>query len=206
MRDALRFLWRTFVAGVLFIGPLLVLLVILHQAIRLIAKILNPVASHIPIRPHFGLDTPELAAAIVLLVLGFGLGLLAQTAIARRVRGTVEQLILRRMPGYTLFKAVAEGVAGEQSSKLKVALAHIDDAWLMSFIVEEHSNGLLTVFVPSAPTPTAGSIYYLTEQQVKRIAVPVSAAVKCIMQLGVGSKELLEGKMTTDVARKSPPP
>jgi uncharacterized membrane protein len=76
----------------------------------------------------------------------------------------------------------------------------------MAFIVEEHPSGLLTVFVPSAPTPNAGSIYYLTEQQVKRIDVPVAAAVKCIMQLGVGSRELLEGKMTTTVDEKSPPP
>jgi uncharacterized membrane protein len=62
--------------------------------------------------------------------------------------------------------------------------------------MEQHADGLLTVFVPSAPTPTAGSIYYHTEQQVKRLDVPVSTAIKCITQLGVGSREMLEGKFT----------
>src|SRR5262245_27875916 len=123
MRQAMHFIWRTIVAGILFVGPLLILLVIAHPAIKLIARILNPVASHIPIRPHFGFDTPELAAVILLVVLGFVLGLIAQTAIARRIRGSVEQLILRKMPGYTLFKAVAEGVAGERTSNHNVALA-----------------------------------------------------------------------------------
>jgi uncharacterized membrane protein len=206
MRAALRFIWRTVVAGVLFLAPVLILLLVVYHAVRLVAKILTPVADHIPIQPGFGLDKPQIIAAILLLALGFLAGLLAQMRFASRLTNAIEQVILSKMPGYTLFKAVAQGAAGEKTSNLKVALAHIDDAWLMSFIVEEHSSGLRTVFVPSAPTPTAGSIYLLTEQQIKRLNVPVSAAVKCIMRLGVGSRELLEGAETTNVDEKSPPP
>jgi uncharacterized membrane protein len=131
----------------------------------------------------------------LLLIIGFFAGLLAQTAFASRISQTMEQLILRKMPGYTLFKSVAEGAAGAgDRSQLKVALANIDDAWLISFIVEEHPDGLMTVFIPSAPTPTAGSIYFLTEKQVRRLDASVSSAITCIMQLGVGSRKLIEGK------------
>jgi uncharacterized membrane protein len=137
------------------------------------------------------------AAAILLLLVGFLVGLLARARPVLRVRQAIEQLILRKVPGYTLFKTIAEGAAGGRGD-MKVALANIDDAWLMSFIIEEHADGMLTVFVPSAPTPMAGTIYFLTEQQVKRLDVPVAAAVKCIMQLGVGSRELLEGKILSD--------
>jgi uncharacterized membrane protein len=48
---------------------------------------------------------------------------------------------------------------------------------------------MTTVFVPSAPTPAAGSIYDLTEDRLKLLDVPVSAALGCIMRLGVGSHE-----------------
>lgn len=192
MKKTLRFIWRTIIAGALFIVPLVLLLLILNQGLKLVARILNPVAAQIPFEPVFGFSAPEILAVLVLLSIGFLVGLLAQTAIGSWVRSTAERLVLSKIPGFTLLKSVAEGAAGEHSD-LKVALANIDDAWLMSFIVEEHKSGLLTVFVPSAPTPTAGSIYYLTEKQVKRLDVPVSAAIKCIMQLGVGSRELLEG-------------
>jgi uncharacterized membrane protein len=195
MKQTMRFIWRTIIAGVLFLAPLLLLLVLAQHAIQLIAKILHPVAAHLPFKAVLGIGVAEILAVLVLVIVGFAAGLLAQTKAAMRVRRTVEQLILSKIPGYTLFKTIAEGAAGENTD-MKVALANIDDAWLMSFIVEEHASGLLTVFVPSAPTPTAGSIYYLTEQQVKRVDVPVSAAVKCIMQLGVGSRALLEGKVT----------
>lgn len=193
MKQSMRFILRTIIAGVLFLGPVLVLIVVIGHAIKAIGRVLGPVASSLPIKPMFGLAVPEIAAAILLIILGFMAGLMAQTAIARQIRKTVEQLILSKVPGYTLFKAVAEGTLGETASTLKVALANIDDAWLMAFIVEQHVDGMLTVFVPSAPTPTAGSIYFLKEEQVKRIDVPVSAAIKCIMQLGVGSRALLEG-------------
>jgi uncharacterized membrane protein len=78
---------------------------------------------------------------------------------------------------------------------LATALARIEDAWLLAFIMERHDDGLLTVFVPSAPTPAVGTIYYLTEERVRRIDVPVQAAAKLIMRLGVGSAELLRGKI-----------
>jgi uncharacterized membrane protein len=52
---------------------------------------------------------------------------------------------------------------------------------------------MTTVFVPSAPTP-AGSIYDLTEDGVKPLDVPVSAALRCIMRLGVGSHEPFDSR------------
>ena len=59
MNDKLRFFWRTLIAGVLFVGPLLLLLILLREGIGLIARILNPVAAQIPIRPMFGMAAPE---------------------------------------------------------------------------------------------------------------------------------------------------
>jgi len=58
-----------------------------------------------------------------------------------------------------------------------------------------HADGLLTVFVPSAPTPVAGTIYYLPEDRVRRLDVPVQTAAKLIMRLGVGFAEALRGQI-----------
>jgi uncharacterized membrane protein len=62
---------------------------------------------------------------------------------------------------------------------------------MLAFIIEEHGSGLLTVFVPSSPTPAAGTVYYLTESQVLRLDVTPASAVRCVMQFGMGSKKLL---------------
>jgi uncharacterized membrane protein len=195
MKTIIHFIWKTTIIGVLFIAPLLLALVLVREAIHVIAKVLGPIADHLPISPAFGLAKPEMAAAILLVVVVFVAGLISQTSIGANLQNTMEQLILRKMPGYTLFKSIVEGTAGVGGGELRVVLANLDDAWLIGFIIEQHADGLLTVFVPSAPTPTAGSIYFLTERQVKRLDVSVSAAVKCIRQLGVGSRELLRGRI-----------
>jgi uncharacterized membrane protein len=72
-----------------------------------------------------------------------------------------------------------------------VALARFDDNTVLGFIVEPPSNGVVTVFVPSAPTPAAGAVFYFPENRVQKIDVSVADASKVIMPLGVGSAALL---------------
>jgi uncharacterized membrane protein len=195
MNQFFQFAWRTILRGVLFLATLLIAVLLVREAIRLVGKLLAPIAQRLPFSSVLGIAVADLVAALTLLIVALLFGMLSQTKLASRVNQLLEHLILRKVPGYTLLKSVAHGAIGTgDQSDAKVALANIDDAWLISFIIEEHPSGMLTVFVPSAPTPTAGSIYFLTEQQVKRLDVPVSAAMKCIMQLGVGSRALIEGK------------
>lgn len=192
MTNALRFVYRTIVGGVVFLLPLLLLLVLVRQAVKVLGAILSPVASHLPIQPSFGMDRPEIAAALLLLLLGFLAGLIAQAGIASRASEAMERMIVSKMPGFRLFKSIAQGAAGIDRGEVKVVMADIDGAWIMGFILEQHASGLLTVYIPSAPTPTSGSIYFLNEHQVRRVNVPPGAAAKCIMQLGAGAPQLLE--------------
>jgi uncharacterized membrane protein len=71
-----------------------------------------------------------------------------------------------RTPGFTFVKNIVQEAAGlESGSELSVALAQMEDTWILSFVAERHASDLFTVFVPSAPIPAAGSIYYLTEDR-----------------------------------------
>jgi uncharacterized membrane protein len=81
---------------------------------------------------------------------------------------------------------------GEQASdQVRVALAWIEESWVLAFVMERHDSALNTVFVPSAPTPAAGSIYYLPDDRIKLLDVPVQSAMACITRLGIGSREML---------------
>lgn len=192
MKPVLEFIKTTFVGGILFLIPLVLVLVLLQKAIEILEKLLAPIAHHLPGFTMVGISFPQLVAVLILLVIGFFAGLIAKMGIGARLVDRIESVVLRKVPGFTLLKSMAHGKLGGSSDRpVRVALANIDDAWLIAFIMEEEADGLLTVFVPSAPTPTAGSLYFLTEQQVKRLDVPMQTAIKCIMQLGVGARELL---------------
>jgi uncharacterized membrane protein len=193
MNRGFGFFKRTLISGLLFLLPIVILLVVAKKAIEILAHMLRPVARVVPADRVVGLAIADMLAIVLLLSIGFAAGLIAQTAVGTYLNVRLERALLRKMPGYTLLKGMAHSAGGVEHHRDDpvVALARIDEAWLLAFIVEEHGNGLLTVFIPSAPTPTAGSVYYLTESQVHRLDVPFGAAVTAVMQLGVGSKEML---------------
>ena len=190
----LELIKTTLVGGILFLVPLILLVILLRQLLQFTDKLLHPIAQLLPAKTIIGVAIPDLLAAVVLIVVAFLAGLLAKTRFGARLGANVEELILKRLPGFKLLKSMTQGITSSTSgSEVTVALANIDETWQLSFVVERHPNGLLTVFVPSAPTPAAGSIFFLKETQVRHLDVSVSAAVKCIMQLGAGSGELLKG-------------
>lgn len=176
----------------MFVLPVLVVLVVARHAVKLLADALQPVAELLPAQQLAGIVAADLLALAAIVLLCFAAGLFVGTGIGRRMNDRLERIVLRKVPGYTLLKGAAHGLAGlETKSELAVALARIEDAWVLAFIVERHDDGLSTVFVPSAPTPAAGSIYYLTDDRLKPLDVPVAEALACVMRLGVGSREML---------------
>ncbi len=58
-------------------------------------------------------------------------------------------------------------------------------------MVEEHADGSYTVFVPSVPTPAAGSVYILERARVHLVDVPFTQAVSVISKWGAGSRDLV---------------
>jgi len=194
MKPVVDFMKTTIVGGLLFLVPAVLIILLVKNALELARKILMPIEKLLPIENIAGAAVEHLLAVVLIIAVCFAAGLAARTSPGAKLNAWLERAILRRVPGFGLIKTVAKEMAKiESQSDLGVALARIEDAWVLSFIVEKLDNGLLAVFVPSAPTPAAGSIYYLTEDRVKRLDVSVASAIQCIVRLGVGSKELLKG-------------
>ena len=139
-----------------------------------------------------GIEIATLIAILLILATCFITGLIMRTQIGVRSRKLVERIGLNRLPGYTLVKSLTQSFAGAmEGSTISVAIAANRDCEVLAFIVEEHDNGDYTGFVPNAPTPTIGTIYFLKREKVRQLDVPMAAGVDCIMQRGVGSKSLL---------------
>jgi uncharacterized membrane protein len=190
-----RFVKTTLLGGLLFLLPLIVVLLILKKGMELLDKLVSPIADRIPVESVAGVHARDFLAAIVLVAIAFSAGLVARTGFGRVLSQRLEQRILRKVPGYTLLKGATEGKTGTaDTSGVEVALVRFDDNTMLGFIVETQADGTLTVFVPNAPTPAAGNVYYLPEDRVQRLNVPVADAAKVVMRLGVGSKELLAEK------------
>jgi uncharacterized membrane protein len=205
MKPIADFVKTTFVGGLLFLVPAVLIVLLVKQAVEFARKILTPIEKLFPVEKIGGVAVEHVLAILLILAVCFLAGLAVRTSPGAKLNAWLERVILRRVPGFGMVKRAAKEMANiESQSDFSVALARIEDAWVLSFIVEKLDSGLLAVFVPSVPTPAVGSIYYLTEDRVRRLDVPVSSAISCIMRLGVGSKELLQGCPNLEAASEEP--
>lgn len=188
MHRIAAFVQTTVLGGVLVIMPLVLTGLLLAKALGAVATLLRPIASHLP--P--GLPLPEIMSAVIVVAACFVAGVIVRTRPGRRLKEELDRRLLDRIPGYTLVRGLAGRIAGqEEGSTFAVALVEIEDALAPAFIVEEHDDGRYTVFVPSVPTPAAGTVYVLDRARVHVVDVPFTKAVSVISRWGAGSRELV---------------
>jgi uncharacterized membrane protein len=184
-----EFLKSTIIGGLLIILPLGLVIVIVMKFVGMLKPLAEPMAAYLPETLRF----PMLLALALLLILSVAAGLLALTSVGRVVGRFIESSILDRIPGYSMMRSLTHRIGdNDDTAKFAPAFVEIEEALVLAFIIEEHDDGKYTVFVPSAPTPAAGSIYVMDAARVHFINAPFINAVRCVSKFGVGSEELLK--------------
>jgi uncharacterized membrane protein len=181
-----KFIVHTFLAGFLALLPIYLATLLVLKAMKSLRGLLRPFAHLLP--GWF----PAIVSFLLILILCFLVGMVLRTPMGQTARTAIEKSLLQKIPGYTLFRGMTRQLAGEnRDSAWKPALAEIEDALVPAFIIEEFDDGRFTVFVPSVPTPLAGTVYILTAERVHPLNVPFPRAVKAVTQWGLGSKDLV---------------
>ena len=62
----------------------------------------------------------------------------------------------------------------------------------MGFQIEDNGNGSITVFIPTVPTITIGTLYVVDSERVKKLDVSTMEFIDCISEWGVGSRALFD--------------
>jgi uncharacterized membrane protein len=179
---------QSFVAGVLFVLPVYLAILLLLKAAKSLGGLVKPLSRLLP----EWIPAENLLSFLLVLVVCLLVGMALRTSFGQAARTRIENSVLQKIPGYGLIRSMTRQMAGDsRESAWKPALAEIEDALVPAFIVEELDDGRFTVFVPSVPTPLAGAIYILTAERVHPVNVPFTHAVKVITRWGSGSRELV---------------
>lgn len=196
MKSFFRTVRMTTVSGVLFLVPIILILLILGKAIELLRYVVRPVAEKLPIESLIGLETPSILAFVLLLVLCFAAGLLAKTKTAKKLIDLLEDKLLSNLPGYSFMKNLGEEVAGSGATQhYQSVLARFDDAWQIGFLVERIEGGRVVVFIPGSPSPWAGNTFIFNEDRITLIDEATNKSIKVLQKLGIGTGELVKGKI-----------
>ena len=177
---------RTFLSGFLALLPIYLATLLLLKAMKSLGGLLRPFAHLLP--GWF----PTAVSFLIVLMLCFLVGIALRTRLGQTLRARIQNSLLQKIPGYTLFRGMTRQLVGEtQETTWKPALAEIEDALVPAFIIEELDDGRFTVFIPSVPTALAGAVYILSAGRVHPLNIPFAHAIKAVTRWGSGSKDLV---------------
>ena len=176
---------NTLASGILVVAPIYLALLLLLKAVSSVGQLLKPVTKLLRL-PEW-LPSELIAFAVVLLVC-FLVGILIRTPVGRSVRDSIERNLFNKLPGYLTLRGFTQRLLGQsQDQSWKPALAEIEEALVPAFIIEEIEDGLVTIFVPSVPTPFAGAVYVISAARVHPANIPFGQAIRALSQWGGGS-------------------
>jgi uncharacterized membrane protein len=176
------------IAGALVVAPIYLAVLLLLKAMTSLLGLVRPIAALLP----KWLPAGQLVSLLLVLLICFLIGLAIDSPTGRATWARIEKSLFYRIPGYALFRSLTHRLGGKnEDNAWKPALVEIEEALVPAFIIEELEDGRFTVFVPSVPTPLAGSVYVLTSDRVHPLNIPFTQAIKAVSQWGSGSKHLV---------------
>lgn len=190
MKAIAEFTKTTLIGGVLVVIPIYLSILLLLKAVAGVAGLVSPITEGLPTTLPFR----ELVAVLILIASCFVCGIALRTGPGLRAKNALERSLLEKIPGYALIRGLAGRIVGKQDEQtFTVVLAEIEEALVPAFLVEDCDEEHCVIFVPSVPTPAAGSIYIIARTRVHTVDVPFTHAVSVISKWGAGSSELLAG-------------
>ena len=194
MKKIKSFFKTTFFGGFLIVLPVIVLIFVLKWLFDFLTDKISPVTNLIIQTARMSELAAYIGAIVIITLLFFIVGLAVQTRLGRYFIEFFEERLLHRVPFYKIIKeTVIQLFGGEKLLFKSVALVRPfgNETMITAFVTDESPNGYVTVFIPSAPAPTGGYIYHIKSEYVIKVDYPVEQAMKAVLSLGAGSKDLL---------------
>jgi len=195
VRSLLGFVGTKALAGVLWLLPLAIVVLVAMEIVGLLLGVVDPLAEQLPISKVLGIELGVLLALALIGGLCFVVGAVMETGIGRRINVWLERVVLGRLPGYELAKNLTRGLAGtNREESFSVCLVQLFESGprAVALVVEERGDSC-TVFVPQTPTPTLGHVYVVPSDRIEVLDVPATSLLNSIMQWGIGTQALIAG-------------
>jgi uncharacterized membrane protein len=177
--------------GLLVIVPLAVIFLFLSK----IVEILEKVAKHLSMESYFNASLAVIIGLFLLLAVCFLIGALVRTRIGSLSFERLENKVLKQIPGYQIISNALKGFASQETAYPKAMVQLFgSETSVLAFVIEENDNDSVTVFVPSSPAITVGTVYIVARSRVTILEASTMEIADCLSQWGVGSRKIIGGK------------
>ncbi len=195
---------RHFISGMLVVVPLILTYLVLKFMFDVVDGILQPLIIRL-----FGYYVPGLGLVTTVLVIILT-GFITRNLIGARLYRAGERVLERVpiiRPIYSAAKQLLESVAMPSRSSFKsVVLIEYPrrGLWALAFLsnrmeieIGEENRRLVSVFVPSTPTPISGWVILVPEEEAVILDMTVEEGIKFMVSGGVASPSLIKRRPLT---------
>ena len=186
-----NFFRTTLLGGAVVVLPVTIFILLVKLVFDFLRAIIAPISNIIKI-PFITSDALiDLITLVLIIVFFFFVGLFVKTRLGRGIVGLVEEELLSRLPLYGAIKETVLQLTGAKRMPFsQVVVVEAFGTQMYGFVADEHADGKYTIFVPTAPNPTNGFIFYMTPDQVKLVDVKPEDAIRMIISIGTGAGKL----------------
>lgn len=205
MKRIKHFFLTTIVGGFVVLLPITIIVVLINFVFKQVGNLVEPFTKLIDMNSEMDQLVVNVLAFAILIAFCFMVGLFVRTRSGKNVWAYIEMQWLSKLPLYNVIKETVQQFSGAKKMPFKqvVLVDPFGNGTKMTgFVTDEHQEGLVTVFVPTAPNPTNGFVFHVASHQIEHIDADPQDALRSIIGIGVGSKELVGEKKEAETADK----
>lgn len=190
MQTLLGFIKATLIGGIVFLLPFGIIAVVVGKLYAISRGVAR--AIHDRLFPGYEQTiVPFLIAVLILLLIALLAGLFARTSYGRRLFRWLEDVVLSRLPIYTIFRQMVMDMSGSAQrltgeKDIHVVRVQFDDQSQIGFVVDDQGGDDIAVFLPGAPTAVSGAVAIVERKRITETSLEPSEIVAIMRRLGVG--------------------
>lgn len=186
------FVKSTVIGGVFVLVPLVVISIALGHAVRVAYEFVHPLIQWLPVQSVSTVSLAFLAGTALIVLLCFVAGLVARAAVLQWLVGSVEQVVLAFVPGYSLMKSMGQGWIGVEADQTHPPVSvRLDDATHLGFAMDTLPDSRRLVFLPDSPNPWSGTLLIVAADRVEALPLSTKQTIECLRKLGANSGRML---------------
>ena len=197
------FIRTSILGGILVILPVAIFFIVFRWLFNLVTDLIAPLSEVVTEQAFLEGLLADLIVIVFLILLCFFVGVVVKTRVGKFIHENLEKRILNIAPGYSWIKETVIQFVGRSDRPFKdvvMVKPYDNDTMMTGFITDRHANGLLTVFVPTGPNPTAGFIFHLESQKVQKVNTSAEAAMRSVISCGAGTQAFMPPKKDSEEA------
>lgn len=190
----------TFIAGIIFLLPLLIFFVVIAKIFRFLTGFTSQIASFFGLRSILGVSGETITSSLALLIIIIICGYLVRLTFFKQINTWMDDKLVKHFPGYRAYKELAISKLYEQKNVPSViespALYEKDDTFFPCFVIKQMDNGLATVFFPASKNSEDGNVAIVPVNNLILLPHVTSDQWKIgISNKGSGIEELIQDKI-----------